>query len=1149
MYQLERIVLNNWGRLDPQDIDIRGSTAILGPTGTGKSTIVDALQVIITGASSRYFDLNKSTGGQNARTIRDYCLGADDHISPDAPKFEAAESLVALAFRDRVTGTAISIGLLFSASVDESHAAVRSRFVAPGYAIRLADLLETRSTPTGDIQVVPTLARIQERLKQLCPKLRQHGSGIAYVDDYLHAMRPSGAAPDSHQVLRNFKQSVAFQPINDPTEFIRRHILEESNIDVEALKGSIERYRFLEQEVVRREEQLAEITEARRRLQSWAQHLIRHNVLRFTMAHAERRRLDSVIERLEARRLEIAREVERESGFKRRHLETIEQYQDDRLRQKALLMEVPEAVHTRALEADHLRFEEKRAAARMAIAKRVTQLARLADLVPMSDRVPMQFADCLAAVGEFLQLVRGKSPENLSAIDVDLANLEKRIVGLVDAEGSLSRQLDVLMSDVAKQRAELDALEGSLKISGDGPLLSAHVREFMRLLEGEGIVARPLPDLVDISEPAWAMALEMLLGPHREALLVPLDRVADAYGLLYRERHRFHACRLIDTRKTARWHTRLDERSIATILVTQDPDARAFIERQVGRFLKAETERDLEELDQAITKRGKTTQGMALRVYRDLTPILGKTAQAAAVDRARRDYEALSEALKKTLAARDGMQGALNVIAAIKDESIDALAAALANLEEASAGQRAVTKARDTLQSPEAKRIVEQIEEIEADIELYRNEIVELIEPKLKELGEQDVKLQVALNGDIAAHRKLIDEEEQLAGAATKPPLAPLVEILSSSDTIEAARQRVAVAAELPAQGRDPVAALADVVAAAKADAEPLPRLAEESVRRGRNGYIQFVADHVGAAPLTDPDDVAIFRWCRLRERQLEDDELRRYREEFAAAREKMELDLTEGLINRLSDKFKTARTQIDRLNRSLAGRHFTGQTYAFRHSVSPTMKPIHALAEAIADAHQRGLAMLQDDDLDPRVREGFKELERRLSNDDLIKELRDYRRFFDFELYMTNERGQETTLSKRSATGSGGQKQAPYYVAVGAAMASAYYPKSTVGDPDGLGLVVFDEAFNNLDAPNTRALLDFFHDLHLQVIVAAPDKVRAMFLETIDTIVSVNRRPDTQEPVVTITHPTQYARDSLSNINPVNLGVEAFRPESAAAE
>ncbi len=1146
MYQFERIVVNNWGRLDPQDIDIRSATAILGPTGAGKSTIIDALQVIITGSNSRYYELNNSTGGQNARTIRDYCLGADDHISPDRPARDAADTLIALAFRDRLTGEALSIGLLFSATIDEPLTHPRSRFVASGYAIGLGDFIEPRE---GGIRVVPNNTRILERLKQLCPKFKQHQSGIAYVDDYLHAMRPRGAAPDSHQVLRNFRQSVAFQPINEPTEFIRKHILEESNIDVEALKGSIERYRFLEQEVIKREQQLTEIAEARRRLQVWAQHIVRHNMLRFTMAHAERRRLDIVIARIEAERLEVARGIEQEVAMKRRHEQSIAQFQEDLLRQRTLLMDVPEALQARALEADRARHDDKRSNAVKLVRKRLDQLARFAELARQASRVPTRFGDSLIAVDELVRLVQGKPLEILVNYESELVALERRIVPLIEAEESLSRQLEVVNGDVLTWRERLDALAVSLQASDGGVIRSSHVRDFITLLVREGIDAVPLPDVVDVSDPSWAMALEMLLGANREALLVPHDRTADAYGLLYRERRHFHGCRLVDTRKTARWKSRLDPRSIASILVTENEDARAFIERQVGRFLKAETDYDLEQLDQAVTKRGKTTQGMALRVYRDLDPIFGKVAQQAAADRARRDFAKGSAELKSTLVARDGLQAALAVIGAIKDEPLDTLTAALEDLVEAAANLRGVAQARAALESPEARRIQDEIASIEKDIKLYRAEIRDEIEPKLKALSETDIRLQVKLNGNIDTRRKLEAGEEEARAVEAKPPISALLEIFEGQDTIDAATQRVAVAAELDSVRRDRAAQLADLVSKAFAEAEPLPKLGEESVRRGRNLYIQFWTTHIGAPPLTDPDDVAILRWCRLRERQLEDDELRRYREEFALARSKMEIDLTEGLINRLSDKFKSARVQIDRLNRSLAGRQFTGQTYTFRHSVNAVMKPIHALAEAIADAPQRGLAMLQDDNVDPRIRNGFKELERRLSDDKLVKELRDYRQFFDFELHMTNERGQETTLSKRSATGSGGQKQAPYYVAVGAAMAAAYYPKSVVGDPDGVGLVVFDEAFNNLDAPNTRALLSFFRDLHLQVIIAAPDKVRAMFLETVDTIVSVNRRPDTQEPVITVTNPSQLARESLSNINPINLGVEAFRSVSAAAE
>jgi len=1145
MYQLERIVLHNWGRLATQDIEVRGVTAILGPTGTGKSTIIDALQVIVTGGNRRFYDLNKSTGGHNSRTIRDYCLGADDHISPGKPDREAADTLIGLVFRDRTTGVPISIGLVISARLDEAGHNVRARFVAPGYALLLEHLLETREEGR---QFVPNATRLIGRLKELCPKIRLHGGAMSYAEDYLHVMRPRGAAPDARQVLRNFKESVAFQPIEDPTQFVRKHILEEDDIDVEALKGSIERYRYLEQEVRKREEQLAEVAEARRRMQVWAQHQIRHNVLRFTSAHAERRRLEIVNDRIHADRDAIAKEVEREGAIKRRHEDSIRQLTDDVLRLRSLRAEAPAAAQLRGLDAERAAALDRQENARTTVQRRIGQLSRFAGLAAVPSRVPFAFKDSVDAATELVTLARGRTPDALEPFDKDLCALEQRIVRLTGAEQGFNQQADSLALDISGVRERIGELGQSLEASTDGPLLSPQVREFMSRLTREGITPTPLPDLVEVTEPAWAMALEMLLGPYREALLVPAHQLSDAFGLLYRDRHELHTCRLVDTRKTRRWSGELPAGSIASIIDTQSEDARAFIERQVGRFVRAETDADLERLDQAVTKRGKTTAGMGLRVYRDLVPILGKTAQRAALEQAREELAKLSQELADKQRERDLLREIVAAIGIIREDAPDALAAALGSLADAGAALRGNAQARSQIESPEMRQLESEIGAIEADIAGYCQEIEQEIEPRLKELKQNDLDLQVKLGVNMNALAKSQTEEEETEALEGKEPLAALLELLPQSERTASARHRVSVLVELPPEGRDPAALLADAVAEAKREADPLPRLAEESVRRGRTAYMQFVSAYLDTQPLSEANDAAILRWCQTKERQLEEDELRQYRQAFEEARIKMEADLTEGLINRLSDKFQKARAQIERLNRNLAGRHFTGQTYAFRYHVNAAMKPIHALAEAIAKAPQKGLALLEEGNLDPQVRQGFRELERRLSDEELVKDLQDYRRFFDFDLHMTNDRGEETTLSKRAVTGSGGQKQAPYYVAVGAAMAAAYYPKSVHDEPDGLGLVVFDEAFNNLDAPNTRALLQFFADLHLQVVVAAPDKVRAMFLENVDTILSVNRRPDTQDPIVTVTYPQPQAREALAEANPVNRGVEAFRPISQAA-
>lgn len=1147
MHELERIVLHNWGVLDSQDIDLRGSVAILGPTGAGKSTIVDALQVIVTGANSHFYDLNKSTGGRNERRIRDYCLGYDSHISTEGPSRDAADSLIALVFRDRTTGDPITIGLVLSAWKDEGQHDLRARFVAPGLSLHLDQLIEVRD---GGRRVMPVAARLIERLKQLSPGFRNHmGSAIGYVDDYLLAMRPRSAAPDSKQVLRNFKESIAFEPIDDPTAFVRRHILEEDNIDVEALKGSIERYRFLETEVNKRERQLEEISDARQRMQLWARHHVRHNVLSFQIAHGERRRLDIVLGRLEEQRSGVTEELERETVAKRRAEQAIVECQENILRLKSVLAESSSSSQLRALDIEQGAASTQLRTARTVAMRRLGQLTRLAELTRIPERVPNVYREALTAADKLIGVARGRSAEHLSAVDAELTALERQVVPLMGTRQSLTQQDDALREDLAKLKSRMDELEQGLGAATEGAILSKHVRDFMRLLKAEGIEATPLPDVVDVSETGWAMALEMLLGANREALLVPGDRLSEAFGILYRERRELHGCRLIDTRKTAAWRGSVSQGSIAAILVTQNNDARAFIERQVGRFERAETDDDLRRMEQAITKRGKTTAGMGLRVYQDIQPKFGKTAQASAAQRDRDELAELSERHRSSSAAREVILTAMAAIQTLGEDPEDTLATALGEIAEAEGKLRGNAKAREQVETPETLGTREEIAAIERDIRGHREDIDDDIVPRLRALQERDTRIQVDIGVNGKARESRAAEEEAAVEREATELVTALIEVAEIQDTIAQARGRVGVLVDLPRADADPAALLADLVAESRREADSLPRLADESVKRGRTLFSKFVNDYLGASPLVDDSDLAILRWCLLKERQLEQDELRQYRQLFEDARVQMEKDLTEGLINRLSDKFQKARAQIDRLNRNLQGRQFTGQTYAFKYHVNAAMKPIHMLAEAIAGQPRVGLSMLDDADLDPKVREGFRELERRLSDETLVKDLQDYRRFYDFDLHMTNDRGQETTLSKRSVTGSGGQKQAPYYVAVGAAMAAAYYPKSGQADPEGLGLVVFDEAFNNLDAPNTQALLAFFGDLHLQPVIAAPEKVRAMFLETVDTIVSVNRRPDTQEPVVTVTYPRLEARQALIDANPAHRGIEAFRSELDAAE
>ena len=234
-------------------------------------------------------------------------------------------------------------------------------------------------------------------------------------------------------------------------------------------------------------------------------------------------------------------------------------------------------------------------------------------------------------------------------------------------------------------------------------------------------------------------------------------------------------------------------------------------------------------------------------------------------------------------------------------------------------------------------------------------------------------------------------------------------------------------------------------------------------------------------------------------------------------------------------------------LNKRLEDHKFVGMRYQFAERVDPRLSRLHALAEKIAGSPDQGLET-QTETGSTEFREAMAQIEEILDKTSDTAFLEDYRNYYTFKLIMRGADGVETNLSRRTRKGSGGQKQAPYYVAIAAAMASVYYPGSRSDRPDGMGLVLFDEAFNRLDIPNTQAILRFYKDLNLQVVVAAPEEKRMSFLEVMDTIVSVNKLPGDDVMQIDSESPGERAVREMQAANPEHIGVEGYRQAQQAA-
>jgi len=104
MMEIRHLAMVKWHLFDTEDIEVGGHIGVLGENRSGKSTVLDMMQVVLTGANRKFQRLNavagessKGRGGSPKRTVVGYCLGA---LGEDQARRDEARSYIALGFVD-----------------------------------------------------------------------------------------------------------------------------------------------------------------------------------------------------------------------------------------------------------------------------------------------------------------------------------------------------------------------------------------------------------------------------------------------------------------------------------------------------------------------------------------------------------------------------------------------------------------------------------------------------------------------------------------------------------------------------------------------------------------------------------------------------------------------------------------------------------------------------------------------------------------------------------------------------------------------------------------------------------------------------------------------------------------------------------------
>ncbi|HWL18413.1 MAG TPA: SbcC/MukB-like Walker B domain-containing protein [Bradyrhizobium sp.] len=1145
MMELQHIAMVNWHLFDVEDIELTGHTGVFGENRSGKSTILDMAQVVLTGGNRNIQRLNAVAGDKgksrsaSKRSVVDYCLGT---LGEDQRKREHARTYICLGFVDREAKRApVSIGMAIEARRSESNETVLGRFVVTGKILTTNDFITKRDGKRFPAEWDEVRGRIVSAVGQ-GNFVNHRDKAIDYVREYMRKLVPHASVvgeQNANSLQKAVVNAMTLDHDQTATEFVRNYILEKNNMRVGELRESIRTYRSINETIKTMREKLdsllalratiAELAAAheRRACEQWVSRRAAFLAAR-AMYDVQAARFADETAKLNAAKAELKFLDEELTGIDAEilRLERAIAEQDAKTGRNALMHAQDTAVKAaqRAVSAFERRIDAVRA------------------LAPLCEMKGLGFDEFIPALAELTKAGRD-------------ATIERAITALLDAEAKVLSSDRNLLEKVDDARRHLIRQAGDEKTkaqqladrlqlhrSGGG---AAHLGEatlhLCRNLRQAGMSPRLLCDLVEISDTAWTAAAEGLLGRDREAVFVDRPDIARATALFKEGRREFRGASLVSLNKLDPLRAPPQPGTFPSLFKSDDADALAFISRRHGSVRLADTLDQFNEPGRAIMRDGLYDDGL-VRTHRAADPStfkIGKAVQAQLLRGMTEEAERLSEtsarierAMQLADAAHVELRRFFDERSATFKAIVEEYAGAMRDRNEAEqriatldgeddGGLRNRRKAQRELRNARADQRKTQERE-------HNRHLVEAEKARsTMEAGESMPGSRLSVRQAWSLYQKIMPLYARISGRAIYRSRFDALSGKSHADRHRSVADAAAKAAER-----------------AEADRVGI----EKQVRQALGDYFDKfgVVSQVGteSEPLRE-----VKPWMDLLIHEMETSELRRYERQAREAAEKAATLLRGQFINALTSRISKMERELSAMNRGLADHPFHNEKYSFHHTRLVEFQPILKIIE-IGKTSPEALDMLFKGDEVPDDfphRDTLREIEVLLEDPEKdFSEFEDYRNFFTFEIHMQDiVTGRTTRWETRRGTGSGAEQQVPIYVAIGASLASVYGSGSTQdGRPSGMSLAIFDEAFSKMDGKNQRQMMSFYKKLGLQIIIAAPNEKRVAVLEHIDSIVEVDRIGESAR--ATVVQLKERARAELRAMDPDLLSDDQLKKLAA---
>lgn len=1079
---LSRMCLNNWHYIERKVLSFHKEINFFtGHSGSGKSTIIDALQIVLYANTDGRGFFNKAAAEDSDRSLIEYLRGMvniEDNNENAYLRNRDFSSTIVLELERSDTGEKQCVGIVFDVETATNEIS-RYFFWHKGGLLENNYRMEKRVMSTEEVKEY--LTRKFDKSEYFVTSRNETFRRKLY-DDYLGGL-------DMEKFPMLFKRAIPFKMNSRLEDFVKEYICMEQDIHIEDMQESVIQYGRMQKRIMDTAEEISRlqeisdayalVEEKRKEIEKYEYFTHKFEILR------GREEISELEEKIQFHKADLEKAKEQIEVWEQERVE-INKHKEELIR---LIAETG--------------YEEAR-----------DQLKNVNELLERLERSKAEWDRTAAGLQEWAD---NDMASNAILWDVEkfckyeikkeeLETLQRSIQELreevIEERESIASQVKELRKEYKEVNTELSELHKGSK-AYPREIVEARQYLYQTLSEknGKAVKVSVLADLLDIAEERWRNAVEGYLGSNKLLLIVEPKYVAQAMELYQQmDKKKFSRVAVLDTEKVMETEHRIKQGALAEAVKTKEDYVKSYIAFLMGNVMKCDSIEEMRACSIGVTDdcmlyQGYKLQHMNPNNYTKFSYI-GAESLKRRMSMLKKQRDKLE---KKQLPLEEDLQKLdklLGMEALEKD--IEYYMEELSDIE------------RIPKQQKEKERLTRRIMELQqkdvAGLKIQKEEV----EEKLK---QKEADIRNARAGEVRQTDQIAEEEREHILVSQEvvqleKEFQVQAELEQEAATIVQQEQRLNLE-----QLRRRYAAKQE--AAVQKQGELFQQLAEvrsEYLRKYPNrGFGAFSEENTQYDKLlTDLQFNDLERFQQLAKEQAK------------AAIEHFKDDF----MFKIRSAIKDAMARKDELNKIIAGLDFGKDKYQFifKKNIGEDGKYYDMFMDEDLEINPTQLNDNMDNQMNmftmkhedkygdlinelmsifiPPVDATPEEQEEAKRNMDKYADYRTYLSF-DMQQIVKSEDGTavKMKLSKMLRKNSGGEGQNPLYIALLASFAQAYRinMNTRVLRTPTIRLVVLDEAFSKMDGEKVASCISLIRSLGFQVIISATNDKIQNYLENVD--------------------------------------------------